>query len=61
MKGLCGTCPFIGLLILNVINRFIFGHGVVIYYVNFIRVWMCMYVLLSQDIMPCKDFALLSL
>ena len=24
--------PFIGLLILDVINQFIFGHGVVIYY-----------------------------
>ena len=27
--------PFIGLLILDVINRFIFGHGVVIYYLQF--------------------------
>ena len=26
--------PFIGLLILDVINRFIFGHWVVIYYVS---------------------------
>ena len=31
MKGLGETSPFIGLLILDVINRFIFCHGVVIY------------------------------
>ena len=31
-KGSVKPCPFIGLLILNLINRFIFGHGVVIYY-----------------------------
>ena len=37
MKGLVKPHPFIGLLILNVINRFIFGHGVVIYYV---LVWL---------------------
>ena len=32
MKGLGGPHPFIGLLILDVINRFIFGHGIIIYY-----------------------------
>ena len=31
-KGLVKPRPFIDLLILDVINRFIFGHGVVIYY-----------------------------
>ena len=32
MKGLGKTRPFLGLLIFDVINRLIFGHGVVIYY-----------------------------
>ena len=32
-KGSVESRPFIDLLILDVINRFIFGHGVVIYYV----------------------------
>ena len=27
--------PFIDLLILDVINRFIFGHGVLIYYLHY--------------------------
>ena len=31
-KGSVVPCPFIGLLILVMINHFIFGHGVVIYY-----------------------------
>ena len=34
-KGFVVPRPFIGLLILDVINRFIFGHGVVIYYLYF--------------------------
>ena len=33
-KGSVKPRPFIGLLILDVINRFIFGHGVVIFYVS---------------------------
>ena len=32
-QGSVKPCPFIDLLILDVINQFIFGHGVVIYYV----------------------------
>ena len=32
-KGSVKPHPFIGLLILDVINRFMFYHGVVIYYV----------------------------
>ena len=34
MKGLVEPRPFIGLLILDLINQFIFGHGVVIYYLH---------------------------
>ena len=33
-KGSVKPRPFIGLLILNVINLFIFGHGVLIYYIK---------------------------
>ena len=32
MKGLGEPRPFIGLLILELINRVIFGHGIVIHY-----------------------------
>ena len=35
MKGLTETLPFHLLTNPHVINRFIFGHGVVIYYLNF--------------------------
>ena len=34
MKGSVKPHPFIGLLIIDVMNRFIFGHGVVIYYLS---------------------------
>ena len=34
-KGWVEPRPFIGLLILDMINRFIFGHGVVIYYIYY--------------------------
>ena len=36
MKGLAESSPFHLLTNPHVINRFIFGHGVVIYYVYFI-------------------------
>ena len=36
MKGLGETSPFHRFLIRDVINWFIFGHGVVIYYISFV-------------------------
>ena len=36
MKGLAESSPFHLLTNPHVINRFIFGHGVVIYYVSFL-------------------------
>ena len=38
MKGLGETSPFHRLLILEVINRFIFGHGVVIFYIFIVSI-----------------------
>ena len=74
-KGSVETCPFIGLLIPDVINRFIFGHGIVIPYllIHFpfclmLRrgtfytrsFWQLTDVHFIIQIPPLKDFKLLS-